>query len=73
MKTIKQQKASKRNFMLMSIVGMITMIKLFRNHYVRSFIYKACLDNVIDSLREAQQRLINDKNNDPKNYLNRFY
>lgn len=73
MKTIKQQKASRRNFMLMSIVGMITMLKLFRDYYVKSSIYRAYLDEVITSLRETHQRLIYDKDNDPKNYLDRFY
>lgn len=52
---------------------MITTLKLFRDYYVRSFIYKACLDEVINSLRETHQRLIYDKDNNPKDYLDRFY
>lgn len=43
MKTIKQQKASRRNFMLMSIVGMITVLKQFERFYTESYIYKGYL------------------------------
>lgn len=73
MKTIKQQKASRRNFMLMSIVGMITVLNLFDRQYVRSFIYKRYLADAISTLRDLHRVIINIKDSNPKNYLDGFY
>jgi hypothetical protein len=73
MKTIKQQKASRRNFMLMSIVGMITVLKQFEEYYVRSYSLKGQINVIICNLRQLHKCMIEDKNSCPKNYLDGFY
>lgn len=65
MKTIKQQKASRRNFMLMSIVGMITVLKQFERFYTKSYIYKGYLKDAICTFEHT-------KDSNPE-YLEEFY
>ena len=72
MKTIKKQKASRRNFMLMSIVGMITVLEQFERFYTKSYIYKGYLKDAICTLEHLYQAIVHTKDSNPE-YLEEFY
>lgn len=72
MRTDKQKRSSHRSFMLMSIVGMITMIRMFRQYYTTDLTIRNRLIQIefyLEGLRNHIQYL---KDRLPNSYLNSF-
>lgn len=74
MKTEKQLRASRRNFMLMRIAGDINVYKLFRDRYVKTYILKGMLNVVISTLQKLHVRILQQKVECPDTYItDNFY
>lgn len=68
MRTEKQVKASKRNFMIMYLTGMLTMIQLFKNMYVCNPYWKKYLIDISILIVDLLKRIKNEED-----YQNHMY
>ena len=55
-RTVKQIQAQRRNEIIMSLTGMLTNLRRFRDHYCRAYYLKGILNIVISATESALNR-----------------
>lgn len=73
MRSPKQKRSAMRSWVIFSLTAIASMLKLLEENYIRNLSMKVHISQVRWEVLQLLQRIRDQKELDPNNYLNNFY